>query len=380
MKGGVAGSRGAGHADSMAFITKDDQARIDDAFNFIAGTTLVPARMKLAVSTFVSDFIKRKLPTGSSRQEIRNFSRGMSMAKVHHSGTEGQRALRRAIHLLWEAMENHERAEQAKLTPGIDLVYDFKRSMEKAWIVSEKKGGGLVAHKWVFDNGLKLYTKAFLRRNRLFIQGSSKIDGTQGDQNVLDFEFGFDELKDRYTIAPKGLGGYSFKAVSVPAVHWTDVPRRGVTEDSGSFGAMNGTEFDGASVMVTTQFTGCSFCLKDAGRLLGAHISPSVPGRPHPFSSGTKLAQQLSGVQEPAVGKGDFANGNPGTGQLLVYGRGYSNMTGLRDGYDPRIQGGGSSGMYIVGFKRPTGQWKVFSQEIVDNHIVKAIRIYPTKA
>jgi hypothetical protein len=363
----------------MAFITKDDQQRIDETLNFIANTTLVNVNMRNAVSTFVSDFVRRKLPTGSSRQELRTFSRGMSMAKVSHAGSEGQRAMRRALHLIWEAIGNHQRAESSKLTPGLDIQYDFKRSMEKAWIASEQTLGGTVAHQWVFDNGLKLHTKAFLKRNIVKIDGSTKIDGTQGDRNVLDFWFAFDKASDRYVIGPSAIwGGVKMPVVSVPAVHWADIPGRAPTEDRGTFAGMVGTEVAGASLMVTTQFTGCSFCIKDVGRVFASHISPSVKGRPHPFSDGTKLAKQLAGDRTSAVTGGDFSNAIPGTGKLLVFGRGYSNLTGLPNGYDARCAGGGNC-MYILGFLRNTGQWKFFSQEVIGGRINDAKRIFPER-
>lgn len=357
----------------MGFITKDDQQRIDETLQFIAASTLVPTQMRTAVAAFVTAFLNQRLPPGTTRRDLRTFSRQMSMARVPHSGTEVQRNLRRAIHLLWEAMGNHQRAEEAKTCPGGDLVHDYKRSMEKAWLVSETRGGGNVGHQWVFTHGLRHHTRAFLTRNRITIRGSPRIRTDDGDRNVLDFNFSFDPLYDRYAFGVGGVGGMTFQTVSVPAVHWATVPGRGNAQDAGSFANVHGTELGGATVMLTTQFTGCSFCIKDAGRVLAAHISPSLPSQPHSMD-GTKLARQLSGQQGGVTG-GDFGNGAGGS-PFLVFGRGYSNF-GDHGGYDARIQGGGTSSMSVIGFLRSTGQWKVYSQQVLDGRIVKAVRIFP---
>ncbi|MCC6132888.1 MAG: hypothetical protein IT186_23405 [Acidobacteria bacterium] len=357
----------------MPMFGKDDRQRIDDTLDFIANCNLVGTQIRGPVSTFVRKFVNTRLPEGSSKKDVKVFSKGMSMSKVHHSGPEGHRAVRRAIHLLWEAMGNHERAEKAKFTPAGDLRYDYKRTMEKAWIVSEKTTGGVAALKWVFDNGLTLHTKAFLHRNKIFIGGSTRNDLTQ-DQNVVGFQFDFEPDKDRYIIQPGGSRGYAFNAASVPAVHWTRVPGRGTNEDSGSFAAIRGTELGGANVMITTQFTGCVFCIKELGRVMAAHVAPSIPEVPNPFSDGTKLAKQVAG-QQTGVTKGDFSNLNPGTGSFFVYGRGYSNLIG-RNGYDLKIKGKGNH-MYLIGFLRTTGKWKVYTQEFVDGIITKAERVYP---
>ncbi len=358
----------------MWVITKNDIARIDETLRFIADVPLVPKQMRTAVSTFVNDFVAGKLPTGTSKKDIQAFSRQMSMAKVSHSGNVEQRAVRRAIHLLWEAMGNHVRAEQSKFTAANDLTYDYKRSMEKAWLTAEAKTGGTIGHRWVFENGLKLHPKAFLTWNVIAIRGGTKVDTAHGNQNVQSFVFSFDPANDRYVIQAGG-SGYAFQAVSVVPIHWADVEDRGHVEDRGSFAKIRGTALEGAGVMVTTQFTGCTFCIKTAATILTAHLSPSLPSHPYPLSNGTKLAMQLAGRQE-GVTKGDFKDS--GTGPFQVYGKGFSTIPGHVTGYSSKIQGGGKSCMHLIGFLRSDGRWKIYTQEYIDGQIKKAKRVYPS--
>jgi hypothetical protein len=294
----------------------------------------------------------------------------MSMTRVADPGSKDERKLRRAIYFLWKAMGNNARADQAKTTPTGDLDYDFRRTMEKAWIVRGRKTGGCSGAEYVFTHGLMLHPKAFMRRNRLTVSGSPTIATNQGGKNVQTFHFGFDALGDKYSISPTspGAGSYPFSAVSIPAIHWSDAAGRGVDPTSGSFANIKGILLDGANIMVTTQFTGCSCCFKGAANgVYATHLSPKEKGKPN--LTDVTLAGQLLG-RDPNVTGGDFANGGGG-GPFFVYGRGASNVAGQPGGYSQDLWM-----MYVLGFRRTAG-WKLYSQHVGPAGVAAVVRIFP---
>ena len=126
--------------------------------------------------------------------------------------------------------------------------------------------------------------------------------------------------------------------------------------------------------MVTTQFSGCSFCFKQInGRLFAAHISPSlVAGTGGIAGGGTELARQLAG-QVQSVTAGNFPSPVPQGGQLMVFGPGYSNIPNLAGGYQiSQTQTGGY--MTVIGL-RAGANWKLFSQTVAAGKVVDVKRL-----
>jgi len=286
-------------------------------------------------------------------------------------GTGDERSLRRAA-LLLAAIVNVD-GVRIKRLPLQVLRREFARILYRFRLGADQASAqptGLLTR--VFERELRPHPEAFLRDNKLKINGVTTV---KGEDNVHDFHFFYGMLDDRFEIsggAPTPLvsGAHPFQAVSIPPVDWKAVPGRGTAETTGSFAAIAGTKMGGTTVAVTTQFTGCSLCLKETGgQLYAAHISPSNTKGAGQERGPTTMAKQLAGRPEGVTG-GDFANAG-GVGDFKVYGMGYSNIPGCTAGYPTRTSR--DDMMTIIGF-HDTG-WKVFSQHIVQRRITKVERI-----
>jgi hypothetical protein len=134
--------------------------------------------------------------------------------------------------------------------------------------------------------------------------------GAPTDQNVRQFSLKYDAGQQWYEFSAGAVANaLHFDTTSVKALHWSLVPGRGLVPGAGSFAAIHGTELGGPGVdtMMTTQFTGCSFCIKEhGGNVYAAHISPAGQDAPAVLS-GLVLARQLDGL-EGGVAGGEFAN------------------------------------------------------------------------
>ena len=131
--------------------------------------------------------------------------------------------------------------------------------------------------------------------------------------------------------------------------------------------------------MVTTQFTGCTFCFKNSGGTIhAAHIAPSNKISPKEGQNvvsidPTKLAEQLAD-------DGNFSNAD-GAGNFHVYGRDHGKHT-FDNGY---LYKSGSSGatnwMTVIGFRTDVG-WAIFTQSHSPDHAtpVRVRKLYPAVA
>ena len=118
--------------------------------------------------------------------------------------------------------------------------------------------------------------------------------------------------------------------------------------------------------MVTTQFTGCSFCMaEDGGHMYCAHVSPAgIPGFTN-NTTGNPLARRV-------MATGAFANA--GGAAPRVYGRNVGSPPNP-DGYDIGAGGGTDTYMTIVGF--PGGAtYNIYSQTTRENVISVARQIF----
>ena len=364
-------------------ITKNPATRITDTLATIASTPHFRAPERARVHAFASGYIAASYPPANARTAgYKSFSDEMTMTDVRQAGSSDDRAMRRAIYLLWCAMGDRIEAAKAKMVLSADVQASFVATMQKALCHSDTAAGNPAGTKYVFKEVFRANPLQFLQRNKIMIAGVSTLNAAT-PQNILRFMIEFEANKDRYTISNVSgtvvAGGrYAFDTTSVPAVYWADVPGRGAVLGTGSFGTIRGTQFSG-KYMVTTQFTGCALCLKNTGGgLFGAHVSPSYKGAhrdtPTPGIDATLLAQQLCGASPPVVG-GDFANAPPAANPFRVFGKGHSNIPG-HAGYDGRCAaGGGKNWMTVFGFNN-NGAWELYCQEIVDGGINEAYRIW----
>jgi hypothetical protein len=172
---------------------------------------------------------------------------------------------------------------------------------------------------------------------------------------------------------------HTFTTVSVPAVNWYDVPGNGGQQNPNvpaDFSQILGCELTGANFMLTTQFTGCTFCWTNQGGMLrAAHIGPTRAGYPAanlPTSypgGGNGVAQRMIAQANPAAG---MANAQGAA--LHVFGRGAGNAPAIGGG-NPFYPNANLGWATIIG--RNAGGWKFYLQAIQagTNQIMEARRI-----
>jgi hypothetical protein len=353
-------------------MPKGAQARIDQTVNFIVG------RAPLLYRTGIRPYLNAKLAVIINAGTRAAISGTLSSHTFAVAGNEQQRAMRRSILLLQYlknysalAITNFQQLALGSLQNQLDeLMLGLRFSADQEY------GGSGGELDRVFTNKLKANPTQFLSQRRVLIFGNN----TSG---VVNQYFIYKWQQNQYNInshrGPQEAHAGAFQAVNIPAVPWDLVPGR--TGGVPSFAAINGTELTGAAVVVSTQFTGCAFCIQEInGRLFAAHIMPDngpaggIPG------SGIELARELAGVHAARplnpIGAGAFANAPVpvgAAGPFLVYGSGYSNIPGIPNGYTHH---GPGSHMTIIGFRR-MGTWSIYSQEnAVGGAIPNSQRIY----
>jgi hypothetical protein len=361
----------------MALITKKSDERITETLDYLTKTNVVRYGERQYVEKYVRSFLDAQFPGGwTGNNQFKAFSESMSMAGVTNPGGEEHRKMRRLLMLLWKAMGNDTIANAVPTLGAGTLAEQLRQTIRKAMLCGGKLAGDDWPARYVLTNIIARDPLEFLRRNAIIIRGSTRSSGL--DQNLVPFEFGFDPLGDRFefkAVAAAPTPGYhGFQPVSVPAVNWWDVPGRGNNLNAGSFAQIHGTKLAGAPIMVTTQFTGCSFCMKaSGGHVWAAHVSPaSVMSKDKAYKTdGLTLATQVCG-DVATVAAGDFANA-PGASPFRVYGRDKGNGS-FPGGYPFTT----SALIYacIIGFEE-NGAWQLFCQHTSATGVAKAVQIWP---
>ena len=176
----------------------------------------------------------------------------------------------------------------------------------------------------------------FLQKYKITVSGK----GVSGP-----FEYGFAMDHGAYKIMAGNphQTTTNLRAINVPAVLYSTI------EDS--LGAITGTrssDHADCSVMLTTQFTGCTYCFmvsKDGSSLVAAHIDPGGGvGR-----ASTHTGQSISKALRAS---GGFSNGNGGV--FRAYGR-------VADGSADFGYPQSSTQMIIVALVHK-GRWQVYAQ------------------
>jgi hypothetical protein len=174
---------------------------------------------------------------------------------------------------------------------------------------------------------------------------------------------------------PAENGAANIQVESVTAFHWTDrryVPRPLVPPPpplvigATNFNQLTGIQLSGAHPMVTTQFTGCAFCMAEhGGSLYCAHVSPAGVPNMAPNTDGPTLARRV-------IATGAFANAG-GTAPR-VYGRNVGSNPNP-GGYDIGDGGGIDTYMTIVGFPGGTS-YQIYAQTTHTDAISDVRRIF----
>ncbi|MGO8790948.1 MAG: hypothetical protein ACLQVL_26690 [Terriglobia bacterium] len=345
--------------------TKGGQARVDETTNYILEDITPPERP--AVKQYLQGMIQKMSGGG----DIKGLSDPMSMNDLADRGTADERKKRRSLILMSYARGTDLTLVQVKGMAAAQLSTNYFDSIKRLRLLADQENGNgaLIQERY---NAMIARPLEFLTTNMLFTRGSN-TDG------VMDQYFFYEYKNDKEGFAlcsnvdPHPLKSISVKVVSVPGIVWSDVPGRGKQSVVGSFSTIKGTELTGASLMITTQFSGCAFCVKQVtatSKFFAAHI---MPGLEHVEGStiaggGQKMALQLSGSDVPAVSRGNFAAPGDGAGTFYVYGSGYSNIVPVAEGYDSK------QSMTLIGVLSSTG-WHFYRQLSVNRAVTSVKQI-----
>jgi len=347
---------------------KSDTTRINDTLTMIGQAAILTPPIRTAIVNLVNGQFPRL--TAADLTAYSQLSAEMSVKNQITAGVAkgnaAEREMRRAIVLLWTAIAKAQvqPTPMAKTQPAMSigagvLPAAFSEAMLKAAVVASPQGA---QHMF---NELSLHPVRFLTTNRIMIRGSA-VGGdrfssapTGNYQNVCQFYFQYDVAQDRFILgagADVQLGAsHPFTTVSVPAVHWSAVP--GVGAAPYNFAGVLGCELTGASFMVTTQFTGCTFNWTNHGGMLRAsHVSPSGGGPLTYPGGGIALAQRMmaNGAMANAGGTAVAAFG-PGAGNAPPVGGGNS--------FYPNPAANVIRWVSIFGVVKG-GAWRLYSQTI----------------
>jgi hypothetical protein len=361
---------------------KGDQERINDTLAVITNAPYLDNIIRPQIVTFVSNQFPRL--TGPDRQTYRTLSRNMSvkehMAPGVAAGTAADREKRRAIYLIWSALGQFQQCSMsirpkadAAMTMGVGgLNAALEEAMTKAAVVASVAGA-----QHVF-NMLNDHPVRFLAANRLIIYGTATGQNKfqtgapmgAGYQNVMNFHFQYDASDDRFFMqaaAATAMRGQShqFATVSVPAVHWSNVP--GVGAHPGTFTGILGCELAGAAFMLTTQFTGCAFNWTSHGGVVRAsHLSPAGGGPTNYLGGGNALAARVAAAGQMA---------NAGGTACVVFGGGAGNAAPPLGGnpFYPDTTVTAIRWVTIIGVIKH-GAWRLYTQVVDGNSAIAEAR------
>lgn|GEM_PF-2729090 len=343
-------------------MSKNNQQRILDTIQFLQNTTIVPVAERNAVIAFIA----AHLPPPNSPQ-YNQLSNDLSLG--HHFGSDPnqRRNMVRALFLIWKCIQH---ADGLFILPQVNAGQISQGTVQdrlisyiyKARCVHEAAGAAHILNTVFPANPL-----AFLAINKVYVAGSSAFDAANAPVNHQNFNFGYDPGRDRYVFQTAPLANaYPTQVESVTAFHWTDARHHGggvpgaLNIATANFTQMTGIRLSGANPMITTQFTGCAFCMAEyGGDMYCAHLSPYVGGMAN-NTDGATLAKRVM-----VTNNGQFQNA--GGTNVRVFGRdkGHAPNPG---GYN--LPGGGGAGNYmtIVGFPGG-GSYRLYSQTTVGNQI-----------
>lgn len=359
-------------------MAKNSTVRINGVLAFIQNCGLLSANERTSAHQLATNFINNQYPPGNAGQAgYENFSGGMSLG--FHTGNDpnNYRNMKRAVYLLAHAINHVQINSIAAIHPG--QIGDgaasvaFQDMLRKAACVRDAQTGSTNAAQQAL-NALYNLPLQFLATNKIIVRGTAARDAAQGDQNVLQFDFGYDPGGNRYMFQTPGPhpGHCSIAVDSVVAQNWTtagDWLNHQAT--NGDFRQILAIEL-ASQFMVTTQFTGCSFCMKrHGGHVYCAHVAPQrdAAANAAPALTGTQVATRIANNNGVL---GDFANA-AGGGPLSIYGAGFSSNIGP-GGY-PNGLGGGTGYMTVIGVQRGPN-YEIYSQVTQNGMLASHQRIF----
>lgn len=372
-----------------------DSTRVNETIAFINNNATYPLVRRTAVAQFCRATYPKLslLDFGAYNTEFHTMSGEMSVKQnaTVPTGDATARKKRRAIFLIWKSIARitHLPAPAAKAqaamttaTGGLDALLDD--AMLKGSVFASAGAGADV-----FATEVQAHPRQFLAAHKVIVlgvpTGGAKFTVVGGPDytNVLQFYFQYDPNHDRFVFnghlnAQIGAA-HPFSTVSVPAVNWYDVPGNGGEAAPlvpANFANILGCQLTGATFMVTTQFTGCTFCWTDHGGTIRAcHIGPTKAGVTN-LAAVTSYPGGGNGVATRVVAQGAAAGmANAPGAALRVFGRGAGNAPAVNGGnaFYPNLT---LQYATIIG-RNSGGGWKFYLQAIdsATHNIVEARRI-----
>ncbi len=297
-----------------------DQIALSNAPGFAGDKTLIVTSL-------------RSWMAAAPMPERKEISELMSQDGLANKPGKADRASRRAQILLQCALVKRNKAEWPAIKDLVNhspLGVTIKNAMEMAHdaIYSGQAQGD------TNKNRLVTHTQEFLERFRVSV-ASKPAAGI--------YEHSFFMQAGEYRITPYAQHPPStvrLNAMNMPATRFS------LVKDSlGAIPGMHTNSYNeeplGSNLLLTTQFTGCSYCFMlsaDRSSLITAHIDPEKGQG----VDGAAIAKRLAAT-------GSFANGNGGV--FRVYGR---TADDSKFGY-------GDGSMIIIAVRR-NGQWEIWSQ------------------
>ncbi len=265
--------------------------------------------------------------------ERKEISELMSQDGLANKPGKADRASRRAQILLQCALVKRNKADW----PAV------KHFVNHSSLGTTIKGAMDMAHDAIYSgqaqgdtnkNRLITHTREFLERFRVSV-ASKPAAGI--------YEHSFFMLNGEYRITPYVQNPPS--AVSVSAMNMPATKFSLVKDNLGAIPGMHTATYNeeplGSNLLLTTQFSGCSYCFMlnaDRSSLITAHIDPEKGQG----VDGAAIAKRLAAT-------GSFANGNGGV--FRVYGR---TTDDSKFGY-------GDGNMIIIAVRRD-GKWEIWAQ------------------
>ena len=348
----------------MPFWSKDAKDRIDETVAHVVAQC--PPGERATIKTYLDGWIAANF---INKVMQKAFSKELSTHGVSHRGDKATRAGRRALVILRSTMLNaanplYLSQDGVMQMPSGQVAQALAAMIPPFRIFALQEQNNNTQLQAALTE-LTTQTVTFLQNNFVVCQSWGAPPG-----GVLAHRFLFDYKNQQFMMLPPKMGqggnihgaGITIDAVNVPEIYWAKVPGRGNIAGAGNFGGIVATPLANATLMVTSAFSGCSFCFKDnGGSVFAAHVSPATPNDPS-IGPAPALATQLAGPQ----GTGDFASPQAATaGALQVFGRGFSNLQQKATGYAVQAVPGlplTAASMYVFGVLAGNS-WQIYSQE-----------------
>lgn len=318
---------------------KESHARISQTISFIRKATVTPAAAmdrRKGVADALQEWFDARGPA------VDTVSAAMSQNKTRNRPSDADdRHYRRAIILIkCVAYPAENRPDEHAANVNNVIKSNYAAALGQALI---EAGQDL---QLTSPTGLnEVYNLLLANPERFLTEKTIRINVASGVEGELEYAFYYHTGGKRYEFASIAYAGVrphkKVMVTVVPAINWWEIPgypKEVVPTVANASGS--------PPLVITTQFTGCTFCYApNGGGLLAAHVSPDGTNKDAARAkTGKKLGEQLT----------DDGNSFKGYGAFKTYVRG---ATEEKLGY------GDTEQMYIIGVHGRNG-WECWSQHV----------------